>query len=254
MIGPRRKRRFALLRLLGLAGALSLVGCSGEINEFMREPRLTPVGAGLVSPEVYGLGGALPTAGDGFEQSFLPPNAGNLYTDIRVTRVGDIVTVLIAINDKATFGNSMDRTRASKNSFFADWNFVNNMMSSSNSSASSSPQPSSVSGDINSSSSTIGQGNIDRQEQIQVSVAAVVTDVLPNGNLVISGSQELRVNYELRQLAVGGIIRPSDISPNNTVAYDRIAEARITYGGRGRLNDFQQPSWGQQVLDAFRPF
>ncbi len=62
------------------------------------------------------------------------------------------------------------------------------------------------------------------------------------------------MNYELRQLAVGGIIRPSDISPNNTVTYDRIAEARITYGGRGRLNDFQQPSWGQQILDAFRPF
>lgn len=251
MMGPRLKWRF--VRLLGLLGAASLVGCSGEINEFMREPRLTPVGAGLVNPEVYGLGGALPLARD--PPGPLPSlNMGNLYTDGRVTRVGDIVTVLIAINDKATFGNSMDRTRASKNSFLADWNFVNNMLTSSTSSTSSSPQPSSVSGDLNSSSSTIGQGNIDRQEQIQVSVAAVVTDVLPNGNLVISGSQEVRVNYELRQLAVGGIIRPSDISPNNTVTYDRIAEARITYGGRGRLNDFQQPSWGQQILDAFRPF
>lgn len=251
MMGPRLKWRF--VRLLGLLGAASLVGCSGEINEFMREPRLTPVGAGLVNPEVYGLGGALPLARD--PTGPLPSlNMGNLYTDGRVTRVGDIVTVLIAINDKATFGNSMDRTRASKNSFLADWNFVNNMLTSSTSSTSSSPQPSSVSGDLNSSSSTSGQGNIDRQEQIQVSVAAVVTDVLPNGNLVISGSQEVRVNYELRQLAVGGIIRPSDISPNNTVTYDRIAEARITYGGRGRLNDFQQPSWGQQILDAFRPF
>jgi flagellar L-ring protein precursor FlgH len=253
MIGPRLKWRFASLGLLGLLGAASLAGCSGEINEFMREPRLTPVGAGLVNPEVYGLGGALPLASD--QPGPLPSvNMGNLYTDSRVTRVGDIVTVLIAINDKATFGNSMDRTRTNKNSFLADWNFVNNMLSSSSSSTSSSPQPSSVSGDLNSSSSTVGQGNIDRQEQIQVSVAAVVTDVLPNGNLVISGSQEVRVNYELRQLAVGGIIRPPDISPNNTVTYDRIAEARITYGGRGRLNDFQQPSWGQQVLDAFRPF
>jgi flagellar L-ring protein FlgH len=255
MIGPRLKSCFARLPLFGLAGALCLSGCSGEISEFMREPRLTPVGAGLVNPEVYGLGGALPLPSGYGDPSFLPPpNIGNLYTDARVTRVGDIVTVLIAINDKATFGNSMDRTRTSKNSFLADWNFVNNMLSPSGSSASSSPQPSSVSGDINSSSSTVGQGNIDRQEQIQVSVAAVVTDVLPNGNLVISGSQEVRVNYELRQLAVGGIIRPSDISPNNTVSYDRIAEARIAYGGRGRLNDFQQPSWGQQILDAFRPF
>ena len=100
-----------------------------------------------------------------------------------------------------------------------------------------------------STSSTQGQGNIDRQEQIQVSVAAVVTEVLPNGNLVISGSQEVRVNYELRQLTVAGIVRPTDISRANTVSYDRVAEARISYGGRGRLSEVQQPSWGQQLWD-----
>ncbi len=105
-----------------------------------------------------------------------------------------------------------------------------------------------------STSSTQGQGNIDRQEQIQVSVAAVVTEVLPNGNLVISGSQEVRVNYELRQLTVAGIVRPSDISRDNTIAYDRIAEARISYGGRGRLSEVQQPSWGQEIYDFVKPF
>ena len=114
--------------------------------------------------------------------------------------------------------------------------------------------PAKLLGDLSSSASSQGTGNIDRSEQIQVSVAAVVTRVLPNGNLVISGSQEVRVNYELRQLTVAGIVNPLDISLNNTVAYDRIAEARISYGGRGRQTDFQQPAWGQQVYDAVRPF
>ena len=85
-------------------------------------------------------------------------------------------------------------------------------------------------------------------------MAAVVTEVLPNGNLVISGSQEVRVNFELRQLTVAGIVRPSDISRNNTIAYDRVAEARISYGGRGRLSEVQQPAWGQEIYDFVKPF
>jgi len=234
-----------------LWSAFALTGCGGEVKEFMREPRMSPIGAGVMNYDVASTGSL--GGGAAARPQFLA-DSENLYSDRRITRAGDIVTVLISINDKATFGNSIDRSRTSKNSFLADWNFVNNLVSSSSSSAGSSTQPSSVSGDLTSSSSTQGQGNIDRQEQIQVSVAAVVTDVLPNGNLVINGSQEVRVNYELRQLAIGGIVRPTDISPNNTITYDRIAEARISYGGRGRLNDMQQPAWGQQLLDFSRPF
>jgi flagellar L-ring protein precursor FlgH len=182
-----------------------------------------------------------------------PPPSGNgtppsLYSQPRIANVGDIVRVLISMNDKATLGNASGRSQTTKDGVVVDFGYNNG------SSSASSNQPAKLLGDLSSSASTQGTGNIDRSEQIQVSVAAVVTRVLPNGNLVISGSQEVRVNYELRQLTVAGIVNPLDISLNNTVAYDRIAEARISYGGRGRQSDFQQPSWGQQIYDAARPF
>ena len=232
---------YFLLAAIVLPG---LAGCAGDPNEFMREPGLSPVGSGLTA-STNRLGEAVPSAPINPSQSLFVGNSADLYKDQRITKVGDIVTVNIAINDKATFGNSTDRSQAAKTGFMVDWGV---------STGSASSTPSTLTNDITSTSSTQGQGNIDRSEQIQVSVAAVVTEVLPNGNLVISGSQEVRVNYELRQLTVGGIVRPWDVSRNNTISYDRIAEARISYGGRGRLNDVQQPNWGQQIYDKVKPF
>lgn len=232
------------LASLPLLATLALAGCWNSPSEFMREPIFSPVGAGLVSDETAAIQGP---------QALVPqpPPIGpppSLYVEPRITHVGDIVTVIISINDKATLGNSTGRSQTTKDGVTIDYGFNNGSASSS------SNQPAKILGDLSSTSGTQGQGNIDRSEQIQVSVAAVVTRVLANGNLVISGSQEVRVNYELRQLTVAGIVHPSDISLNNTIAYDHIAEARISYGGRGRVNDFQQPSWGQQVYDAVRPF
>ena len=212
-------------------------------GEFMHEPFFSPVGSGLVTDETASIQSA--------RVSPQPPLNGpppSLYSQPRIAHVGDIVRVLISINDKATLGNASSRSQTTTDSGVIDFGYNND------SQASSSNQPAKLQGDLASQAATQGQGNIDRSEQIQVSVAAVVTRVLPNGNLVISGSQEVRVNYEMRQLTVAGIVNPLDISLNNTVAYDRIAEARISYGGRGRQSDFQQPSWGQQIYDAVRPF
>jgi len=234
--------RISLPPLL-LAIVMSAAGCSTGPAEFMRPPFFSPVGSGLITDETASIQSAnvLPQP----PQSGPPPS---LYSQPRIAHVGDIVRVLIAMNDKATLGNASGRSQTTKDGVVVDFGYNNG------SAASSSSQPAKLLGDLSSSASTQGQGNIDRSEQIQVAVAAVVTRVLPNGNLVISGSQEVRVNYEMRQLTVAGIVDPLDISLNNTIAYDRIAEARISYGGRGRQSDFQQPSWGQQIYDAVRPF
>ena len=95
---------------------------------------------------------------------------------------------------------------------------------------------------------------VDRKEKIELQVAAIIVDQLPNGNFIIAGRQEVRVNYELRELLVQGIIRPEDVSPANSINYKQIAEARISYGGRGQITDVQQPRYGQQVLDMVLPF
>jgi flagellar L-ring protein precursor FlgH len=232
--------RNALL-IVGLATALA--GCAANPSDFMREPGLSPIGSGLAAGRI----------GEGIDPAptgLIARPIANLYTDQTVSRVGDIVTVIISINDKAQFDNTTDRSKSATSKFDADWGYTQGGSSSSGGGST----PSSVTLGSTSTSSTQGQGNIDRQEQIQVSVAAVVTEVLPNGNLVISGSQEVRVNYELRQLTIAGIVRPTDISRANTVSYDRVAEARISYGGRGRLSEVQQPSWGQQLWDNLKPY
>jgi len=108
--------------------------------------------------------------------------------------------------------------------------------------------------DLDSASSSVGTGKVDRKEEIDLTVAAVVTQILPNGNMVIEGRQEVRVNFEVRELLVSGVIRPEDITASNTVAHTQIAEARISYGGRGQITDVQQPRYGQQVFDILMPF
>ena len=228
--------------LMSGALTLALAGCSGPAA-FMRAPEMSPVGSGLgtTSVETGVLDGSRPRAsvlkGAGMPES-------DMFKDQRIARIGDIVTVNIAINDKATFGNATDRSQAAKANFSGNLGFQ----------LGGAANAFTLSGDAASNSETQGKGNIDRSEQIQVSVAAVVTKVFPNGNLEINGSQEVRVNYELRQLSVAGIVRPSDISRANTVSYDHIAEARISYGGKGRLTDVQQPSWGQQLYDTVKLF
>src|SRR5690606_18596536 len=150
-------------------------------------------------------------------------------------------TVLIDINDKAKVDNSTTRSRDNSNKaaipdFPGGLDKVGNLV------------------DLGSSTANKGSGSVNRSEAISMHVAAVVTQVLPNGNLVIRGHQEVRVNFEVRDLTVAGIVRPEDIMANNTVRHTQIAEARVSYGGRGQITDLQQPPYGQQLYEILVPF
>lgn len=227
-----------------VAALLLLSGCAGELREIGRPPALSPVGSGLEQAPV--LAHAYPEAPPAPMRRFSlwDDRQSHLFKDARALSPGDILTVFISINDKATLSNQSDRQRTSRRTFGLKGAFDLEGAGSSGS----------ADLNLNSRSDSAGSGATARSEKIELSVAAVVTEVLPNGNLMIRGSQEVRVNAELRILTIAGIARPEDIGARNTIPYERIAEARISYGGRGRLTEVQQPAYGQQILDIVSPF
>ena len=170
------------------------------------------------------------------------------FKDQRAHQVGDILTVIVNLNDKAVIANETQRSRKNEEDSGVDTLFGAKKYPIMNT-----PVGTRIfTGDSNSSSD--GKGSVNRSEALVTNVAGVVTQVLPNGNLVVEGKQEVRVNFEIRELIVAGIVRPEDIQSDNTIDSSKIAEARIAYGGRGQITDVQQPRYGQQALDILLPF
>ncbi len=178
------------------------------------------------------------------------PGARAFFVDQRASRPGDILTVMINISDSAKLSNTTasSRTNATKGQ-------ISHMLGLEGTLAKIMPKGFDPTNAIDQSGNTTSQGagSVDRQEQISLTVAAVVTGVLPNGNLIIQGSQEVKTNNELRELTVSGIVRPEDISATNTISHTQIAEARIEYGGRGDLSRVQKTPVGQAVMEQFSP-
>jgi len=173
------------------------------------------------------------------------------FDDQRAKDVGDILTVSVDITDKAKIENTTTQTRTGTQTVGID-----SLAGVAAKLASIIPlavDPAKLVG-TNSNSTHSGAGEVDREEELEVSISVIVTQILPNGNMVIEGRQEIRVNNEVRELIVAGIIRPEDISATNTITSTQIAEARISYGGRGQITDLQQPRYGQQFLDIILPF
>ena len=176
------------------------------------------------------------------------PGSRTFLRDQRAAQVGDLVTILVSISDDAQLQNRTQRTRTGTDTMGLPQIF--GMQTRWLPSAASPASLVEAAG----AQTTDGNGTVKRGETVNLRLAATVTQVLPNGNLVVSGKQEVRVSAELRELAVQGVIRPEDVASDNTIRHDRLAEARISYGGRGTLSDLQQPRYGQQLMDAILPF
>ena len=173
------------------------------------------------------------------------------FKDQRANDVGDILTVFIDINDEAELENETERTRTANEGASLD-NLLGYETKLSRYLNKNIDTASLVKGE--STSKSAGKGSIEREEEIKMKLAATITQILPNGNMLIQGRQEVRVNFEKRILELAGVIRPEDITIENSISYDKIAEARISYGGKGHITDVQQPRYGQQVYDILFPF
>ncbi len=210
-----------------------MAGCQAETATTGGNPPLSVVGKGL-SVKRVALPQAFSEADTHAPHSLWGNKNQGLFQDMRARQVGDIITVAIDINDKAQFDNTSGRSKEAS----AKGNFAFNLGWGGFGLA---DKAGSASADIAASGSADakGTGSIDRSEKLHLSIAAVVTEVLPEGNLLISGSQEVRVNQEVRVLTIAGIVRPYDIADNNMISYEKIAEARISYGGRGKISAVQ---------------
>ena len=248
--------RFRHVRaLIGAAALASLLsGCSAidQLKLIGQQPPLSPVDNPTAKPGYKPVQMPMPNP----QPASYNPNSlwrsGSraFFNDQRAHQVGDILTVKININDTAIFQDQTQVSRtATEDSGITNFIGANTLGAS----AAKAVLPGRIlSADSNMASN--GTGNINRQDQLLTNVAAVVTQLLPNANMVIEGKQEVRLNSELRELIVAGVVRPEDIESDNTIDLPKIAEARVAYGGHGVLTTAQQVPWGQQAIDVILPF
>ena len=227
---------------------LSMVasGCAGQLRDVGRPPDMSPVGSGMQMERVGIIADRVANSDDSLNHSTWRDRSSDFFRDARAVRKGDVLTVKISIKDKASFDSTAVRARDSKLGLQSKTDLALDAFGLSKKGSGSLDTSS------NSTTSTNGSGAVTRAESIDLLVAATVTEVLPNGNLVISGAQEVRVNFEVRVLSVAGIVRPRDIATDNSISYEKIAEARIAYGGRGRIMEVLQRNQFEKMLSELR--
>jgi flagellar L-ring protein precursor FlgH len=243
-------RRFLLLLPL-----LSVTACGSleRLSRVGRDPEMAPITSPTADPRWRPVSMPMPapTEPPTVANSLWRPGSRTFLRDQRAAQVGDLVTILVSIQDEAELQNRTQRARNNTEGMG-----LPRVLGLESSATRILPNAIDLSRliEANSTSGVDGNGSVRRNETVTLRVAATVAQTLPNGNLVIAGRQQVRVNSELRDLQVSGVIRPADIASDNTVRHDRLAEARIAYGGRGTISDVQRPRYGQEVMDILLPF
>src|SRR5580700_10828418 len=236
------------LTVVSIAG-----GCSGidRLSQIGEQPKLTSIENPTTQPGYKPVQMPMPKPESvSYNPNSLWRNGSRaFFKDQRAHQIGDLLTVTVNITDQANFANETQRSRTNKE----DSGVTDFLGSKLLGTQAQKVLPGRIL-TADGSSSSDGKGSIQRQETLVTNIAAVVTQVLPNGNLVVEGKQEIRVNYEKRELIVAGIVRPEDIQSDNTIDSSKIAQARIAYGGHGEISDIQQPRYGSQVMDVLLPF
>ena len=232
---------------------LAACGAGERLAEVGKAPDMAPIENPTTKEDYRAVSMPMPApkASHREQNSLWASDRQTFFEDQRADEVGDILTVVIDIKDKAELDNSTERKRTSSEAAGLDSLLgyeldLDQVL------------PTGVNNanlvGAGADSSHEGEGTIDREEKIKLKLAALVTQVLPNGNLVVTGRQEVRVNFEKRILELAGVVRPQDINIDNAIPYEKVAEARISYGGKGQITDVQQPRYGQQVYDVLFPF
>ena len=240
-----RKSLFKFFAAALCASALSACSAVDRLKNIGEVPKLAPVGNPADTQIVAAIPAPPPITHTG--NSLWQAGSHSFFHDPRATHVGDVITVTVSVADAAKLSNTTSRSRtnsddANLTNFFGLENALPKSI-----------DPANVV-KMGSDNSNVGAGSINRSESINMTMAALVSQVLPNGNLVISGHQQMRVNGEMRDLTVSGIVRTEDITADNVVDLSQIAEARISYGGNGTVTDVQQPRYGSQLFDILMPW
>lgn len=248
------KRMSRSVAILMMATSLSGCGMWSRLQNVGKEPEMTAITNPVDAKGYEPVSMPMPQMAEGRAgaNSLWTPGSSGFFKDQRAAKVGDIITVKVSAKDAALMENETEQNRDNNkdsmgvNALAGYEDYFDDYLPDG-------VKPSAML-DIVSNREISGDGKIDRKEKIDVTMAAIVTQVLPNNNLVIEGTQEIRVSYELRQLSVKGIIRRADITSDNTIESSKIAELRVSYGGKGVITDVQQPRYGRQVLDIVAPF